>query len=293
MLQRRRAGVRRTPQGRERDAETAGMLIGSIELVPLSDAVGRLGELEELYPDVPSEGWQPYRELYPELFAGTKWRLPVTCYLIRAEGTTILVDTGVGPEGLWEDWEPESEGGLLAALEAAGVAADEIDVVFLTHLHIDHVGWNADREGTPLFPRYVVSRDALAFARERSDRPHIRRCVASLGDRLSELDAGEDLATGVTTEWLPGHYPGHHGLRLRSEGVEAMLVADAAVHPALLDRPEWEYGSDVDRSVSVATRRALVPGLVDRDVLVVCGHYPQGGIGHVRTRGDHVVWEPA
>jgi glyoxylase-like metal-dependent hydrolase (beta-lactamase superfamily II) len=269
------------------------MLIGAIELVPLADAVGRLGELEELYPDVPPEAWQPYRELYPELFAGTKWRLPVTCYLVRSAGTTILVDTGVGPEGLWGDWEAEPEGGLPAALEATGLGPDEIDVVFLTHLHIDHIGWNADREGAPLFGRYVVSREAIAFARERVDRPHVRRCVVSLGDRLAELEGETELAPGVTAVAYPGHYPGHTGLRLRSEGVEAMLAADAAVHPALLDRPEWEYVSDVDRSGSVATRTTLVPDVVDSASFVVCGHYPGTGIGHVRTRGDRVIWEPA
>ena len=41
------------------------------------------------------------------------------------------------------------------------------------------------------------------------------------------------------------------------------------------------------------TRRALLPELVDRDVLAVCGHYPGGGIGRVVTRDGRVVWEPA
>jgi Metallo-beta-lactamase superfamily len=37
---------------------------------------------------------------------------------------------------------PESEGGLLPGLAELGVGPDDVDVVFLTHIHIDHVGWN-------------------------------------------------------------------------------------------------------------------------------------------------------
>ena len=31
----------------------------------------------------------------------------------------------------------------------------------------------------------------------------------------------------------------------------------------------------------------------DADVLVACGHYPDGGIGRVVRRDGRVVWEPA
>ena len=140
-----------------------------------------LGEYGELYPEVPAEAWEPYRALYPELFADQSWRLPCACFLVRTEEMTVLVDTGVGPPGLW-DWTAEDEGRLPEAIEALGVSRDEVDAVFLTHLHIDHVGWNTDLEGTLFFPRarYVVHRDAVAFALTQSGRPHVRRCVEPL-----------------------------------------------------------------------------------------------------------------
>src|SRR4051794_1063710 len=135
--------------------------IGEIELTSLPDAVGILGPFDELYPDVPAEAWEPYRSLYPELFAGSQWRLPVTCFLVRAPGRPILVDMGVGPAGGW-DWESEREEGLPAAQAALGVEPAELDAVFLSHLHIDHVGWLADES---LYPsaRVLVHADALAF----------------------------------------------------------------------------------------------------------------------------------
>ena len=268
------------------------MLIGDVELVPVLDAVGVLAEYADAYPQAPAEAWEPYRALYPELFAEESWRVPCKCYLVRSEGVTVLVDTGVGPPGLW-DWTAEHEGELPDALGRLGIARDEIDVVFLTHLHIDHVGWNTDLEGSVYFPRarYLVHPDSVAFASSQAERPHVRRCIAPLLDRFEQVDDEMEIATGVTAFVAPGHYPGHMALRLASEGAEAVLLADVAVHPALLEEPGWIYVSDADPAQSAETRRTLLPELVDRDVIVACGHYPGSGIGRVRTRGGRVVWE--
>jgi glyoxylase-like metal-dependent hydrolase (beta-lactamase superfamily II) len=268
--------------------------VGDIEVLPVLDALGSLGELSELYPDRTPEEWEPYRSLYPELFVGTSWRVPCTCYVLRTQDTTVLVDTGLGPPGA-VDWELEYEGGLPKGLRELGVGRDEIDVVFLTHLHIDHLGWNTDASGEIFFPRarYVVHQDALRFARDRSELAHIARCVVPLADRFETLGGAAELADGITAVPLPGHYPGHMGLRLAARGQEGFLIADAAVHPALLDRAEWSYVSDGDHERCVETRCALVDGLVDTEVLVVSGHYPGSGIGRVRLQEGRVVWEAA
>ncbi len=271
------------------------MVVGSLELHHVPDAVGLLAPYSECYPDVPAEAWAPYRALYPDLFAGDDWRLPCGCFLVRSELATILVDTGVGPPGLW-GWTAEDEGRLPAALEGLGVRRDDVDLVFLTHLHIDHLGWNTDLEGVPFFPRarYVVHRDAVAFALQRAGQPpHVRRCVEPLADRFERVSGAVELAPGVEAVESVGHYPGHMAVRLRSDGAEALLLADTAVHPALLHEPGWHYVSDEDQSRSAATRLALIPKLVDRDVLVACGHYPGSGIGRVVTRDGRVTWEEA
>jgi glyoxylase-like metal-dependent hydrolase (beta-lactamase superfamily II) len=263
------------------------VVVGSVELVPLVDAVGELGELAELFPDMLE--WAPYRDLYPDLFVESRWRIPCTSYLLRSDGETVLVDTGVGPAGLWA-WDAQFEERLIPALADAGVAPEGVDVVFLTHLHVDHVGWNTDRDGRIVFAqaRYVAHRDGIAFARD-SGRGHIPRTIVPI--EFEAIDGETVVAEGVTAFPLPGHFPGHMGLRIDSGGERAVLMGDAAVNPMLLDRPDQTYVFDDGRAASAATRRALLPELVDQDVLVVCGHYPAGGIGHVVRRGDRVVWE--
>lgn len=268
------------------------MNVGAIELHHVLDAVGILADYDEVYPEVEAGEWERYRELYPYLFEGVGWRLPCATYLVRTGDATILVDTGVGPPGLW-DWTAEEEGRLPGALENLGVRRDDVDVVFLTHLHIDHLGWNTDLEGVPYFPRarYLVHRDAVAFARQRAELPHMRRCVEPLVDRFELLNGEVELAPGVTGFLAAGHYPGHMAMRLSSEGSEAVILSDIAVHPAMLDRPDLRYVSDTEQDASIATRRAILSELVDRDVLVACGHYPGSGIGYVVTRDGRVVWE--
>ncbi len=263
------------------------MVVGSVELVPLVDAVGELGELAELFPD--TTDWSPYREHYPQIFAASRWRLTCASYLLRSGGETVLVDTGVGPAGLW-GWDAEFEEGLLSALAGVGVQPEDVDIVFLTHLHIDHVGWNTNRDGDVFFPnaRYVAHRDAVAFASD-SGRPHVPRTILSV--EFDEIDGEIVVGEGITAFSLPGHFPGHMGLRIDSEGERAVLIADAAVNPMLLDEPERTYISDGDHGVCAATRRGLLPELLDQDVLTVCGHYPDGGIGRVLTRDGRVVWE--
>jgi glyoxylase-like metal-dependent hydrolase (beta-lactamase superfamily II) len=226
---------------------------------PLLDGIGLLGALDELFPDTSEQDWAPYRERYPELLTVDSWRLPIMCFLVREGGPTILVDTGAGPKGLWTDWapEPESQEGLWRDLAHHGVEPTDVDIVFLTHVHIDHVGWNANDHGIPAFPhaRYLLHEDALAAARRRADRPHIQRCVLGLEDRLETVKDGEEIAPGVTVVPLPGHDDGHVGLRV---GHHAVIVADAAPHPAQLDHPEWRFSYDEDQELAVETRRRVL-----------------------------------
>ncbi|WP_411292968.1 MBL fold metallo-hydrolase [Streptomyces sp. CBMA123] len=68
----------------------------------------------------------------------------VQTFVLRSEGVTILVVTGVGnhePRPLLPLFARRSTD-FLDRPAAAGVAPRDVDVVVDTHLHADHVGWN-------------------------------------------------------------------------------------------------------------------------------------------------------
>src|SRR4030095_5732192 len=89
-----------------------------------------------------------------------KVRFNLGSYLIRSDGRTVLVDTGLGPRPA--DTPDVPWGALMRDFQAHGGRPAEIDMVVMTHLHRDHVGWNLTSENgryVPTFPkaRYWMS----------------------------------------------------------------------------------------------------------------------------------------
>ena len=234
------------------------MVVGDYEVDALLDAEGSFATYAEAFPDAGDDDWAPWRDRHPELFDGDRWRLPFRSYLIRGGGRTILVDTGVGPSGGGE-FLPERQGWLPGELERLGATPD---LVFLTHVHVDHVGWNHLFDGMPL----VAHRESIALSSERG-RP-LTRATAVEGEA--------ELAPGVVAFDTPGHLPGHMSVRV---GDELVILGDVAVHPAQLARPGLVYVSDDDADRSAQTREQALSAHGDR--ILACGHFPGSGFGRI------------
>lgn len=75
--------------------------------------------------------------------------LSIHTWLVRFSGYNILVDTGVGNSKTVPDLPQfdHLDSPYLERLIAAGVQAEEVEFVLMTHLHLDHVGWNTRYEG--------------------------------------------------------------------------------------------------------------------------------------------------
>ena len=76
----------------------------------------------------------------------------------------ILVDAAVGndKDRPLVPFMNHLNGPFLDLLKSQGVRPEEVDLVLITHLHVDHVGWNTkkvDGRWVPTFPnaRYVFS----------------------------------------------------------------------------------------------------------------------------------------
>ena len=186
--------------------------IGNVEIFVIHDAEIAL-PVTRSFPDVPVEAWAPYQERFPEAFSGAdSMRVHFECYLVRSQGQTILVDTGLGSSntnpGTVINVGGGTEGELLSHLQSAGFQASDIDTVFLTHLHPDHVGWNVTRSDageSVTFPkaRYVGNQaDWDAFSAPKDEEisgfGYWNETVAPL-ERLGVLDLldGEKPLTGV------------------------------------------------------------------------------------------------
>jgi glyoxylase-like metal-dependent hydrolase (beta-lactamase superfamily II) len=276
--------------------------IGAIEVISVSDVVGPFFTLSDVFPAMSEADWIPIQERYPEVFTDDgMWNTRAGSFIVRASDTTILVDTGVGPGpvalvgGL--------RGRLLDELEQHGVPPEAIDIVFLTHLHPDHVGWNLTPDGAPTFPaaRYVVSHaDWETFqnpevkAAFRNVIDYIDRDVTPLGSLgVLELISGETrLLDGVTAIPTPGHTPGHQSLQLDADGQRLLILGDVLFHPGQVMRPDIVFSFDMDPETNIASRRRVIEQLAEERSIAAGGHFPEPGFGRIVDEAGEWRWQP-
>jgi glyoxylase-like metal-dependent hydrolase (beta-lactamase superfamily II) len=279
------------------------LTVGSAQVTAICDVVGDFpAPLDLAFPAVEWQAWEPYRRRYPEAFNGTdRWRLRVWCFLVRAGGRLTLVDTGVGAP-----WTPGARwigapGRLPAELAAAGVDPNTVELVVLTHLHLDHVGWNLAWEGErprALFPRarHLVQRaDWEWFARQGgdNDRAAFERCVRPLETLgLAELVEGDQaLDGGLRVLHTPGHTPGSQSLLVASGGDAVLLWGDVANHPAQVSESSWCSRGDLEPETTRRTREVLLDRAEAEGLWLAPAHFPEPFGSLIRVEGRR-HWSP-
>jgi glyoxylase-like metal-dependent hydrolase (beta-lactamase superfamily II) len=262
------------------------LAIGSVQVTAVCDVVGDFpAPLARAFPRVEAAAWAPWRRRHPDAFGGAdRWRLRDWCFVVRSRDRVVLVDTGVGGPGTPGASWIGTPGRLPAELAAAGVEPEEIDLVVLTHLHLDHVGWNLAWDGDrprPRFPRarYLVQRAdwELFAARPAETRVAFDRCVRPLQDLgvVELLDGDRVLSGELSLLHTPGHTPGSQSLLVRSGTAAVLCWGDVANHPAQVGRPDWGPASDVLPQVARATRRRLLERVETEAMWLAPAHFPE------------------
>ena len=276
--------------------------VGGVEIVALSDMnLPFPMPLTQLFPEAPAEAWEPYKTLYPDAFEQDHMLIEIGCYLVRTQGRTILIDTGYGEGPIAAIGGRQGE--LMDDLTAKGIRPEEIDTVFISHLHSDHVGWNVvgpDENPVPAFPnaRYVCHQADLEHFRRAdiqaaSTFPFMERCVETIARAglLDTLTEDSDLAPEVRALHTPGHTPGHMSILVSSQGEEALIQGDVLVHPAQVTEDDWNCHFDYDWPVSTETRRNMLVEAEAQGTRVVSCHFPAPGFGKVVRRDGKRYWQ--
>lgn len=274
----------------------ASITIGDFRITALPDGAADLPARP-----VPEAGgadeieWAAYAAAFPDGFHGPghNWRIHNNCYLIEGAGRRVVVDCGVGV-GPYPRYSG-MRGVLPGVLDAAGLRPEDIDTVFLTHAHPDHVGWAYDEEARrPRFPnaRYLLHRrDWDHFGGREVIPPYFRRFLQPLDDAgvLELLDSETELAPGLTALESPGHTPGHMSLLARSRGEGFVVAGDVLNSPMFISEPERLFGSDAEPGLGITTRVALVNRIEAEGWKVAAAHFPEPGWGDI-VRIDGKRW---
>lgn len=255
------------------------MKLGNFELWALSDGTFAL-DGGAMFGVVPKVLW----EKQVPADSRNRVRLGLTCLLVRAGRQRILVETGVGdkfhPKGA-DVYGIDHSATLPGELKKLGLGLEDIDIVINTHLHFDHCGWNARREGAKLVPtfpraRYFVQRGEWEHAlhpNERDRAGYIEEFFCPAQAQTELLHGDQEILPGVRVEVVPGHNRDMQCVRLESEGELAYFISDLVPTRAHLPYT-WVMGLDLYPMETLANRKRLLPQLAAERALVIFPHDP-------------------
>jgi N-acyl homoserine lactone hydrolase len=205
--------------------------------------------------------------------------LPIHLWLVEHEGKRILVDTGEVADAHDVPFarfgvEPEDE--LPNALAAIGLKPADVDTVFLTHMHGDHMDGAVHLGDRPVLVWHREVEFAHAFSSRLFQRilrqpipGEVRFEAIALSEPFGEFEASRPLTDDgrVIVVATRGHTPGHASvLCIDDDGNHVLLAGDATdtLEQLLARRPD-AIGpkpavsvDTIDRILRHATRHPLV-----------------------------------
>ncbi len=234
--------------------------------------------------------------------------LNVHSWLVRDRGRTILIDTGSGNDKQrpFAPYFHNLHTPFLERLALAGVVPEEVDYVLLTHLHVDHVGWNTrlqDGCWIPTFPnaRYVFSQAEYAYFSDPANLSARNR--TSFAVRVDSVDPiiaagladmvvvdGSEILEGISFHLTPGHTQAHASIVLRSACQTAIFPGDVMHYPVQVTRPHWNSLFDAFAEDSIRSRAWALAFAADNQAGVFSSHFPASGAGRVQRIQGGFAW---
>ena len=269
------------------------MLVGDFTVIALSDGHNRRSveqQLELLHGDR-----EKLRDVLMRAYPSGQLESTVNVYLIDTGSRRVLVDAGNGSMG------SPTMGNVLGNLRAAGYQPEQIDEIYLTHMHVDHVG-GLLAGSEPAFPNatvvanqreadYWLDESKLAAAPAATQRTFqaARTALAPYitAGRFRTFEGDKALAPGISAVAMFGHTPGHTGYAVESNGKTLVLWGDI-IHVAAVqfDDPAVTLAFDSDEAAAAKTRRQIMATAASHQWLVGGVHLAFPGLGELRSKAD-------
>jgi len=225
----------------------------------------------------------------------------VNAYLVNTGTRLVLIDAGAGTL-----FGP-TLGKLLANLQAAGYQPAQIDDIFVTHMHPDHVG-GLSANGVRVFPNatlhadkrdsdFWLSQSNLDQAPEAS-KGFFQGAMASVNPyvaagKYQPFESDGEPVPGVRTLASVGHTAGHTSYLVESKGQRLLVIGDL-IHVAAVQfaDPGVTMAFDNDAKAAALSRSAVFKVAAKDGALVGAAHLQFPGLGHLRAAGPSWQWVP-
>jgi glyoxylase-like metal-dependent hydrolase (beta-lactamase superfamily II) len=267
------------------------MMLGDFEVTALNDGTFPL-DLAKLVTNITPKALD---EDLSRSFLTNPLEESVNGFLINTGTKLVLIDTGAGT------FFGPTLGKLLDNLAASGYRAEQVDEVYITHMHPDHIG-GLIKDGKMAFPNGVVrasqqeadywlskARMAAAPADAKDGFANAQKALAPYvaAGRFKPFKGDVELVPGVRSLVTPGHTPGHTIYRVES-GAEKLLLWGDLMHVAAAQFPDPSVSLrfDMDLPAAAEARKKLFADAAEHRYWVAGAHLPFPGIGHLRTNGS-------
>lgn len=274
------------------------MMLGDFEVTALSDGTLALPVDTLLTNTTPAKVNSALARSYLKEPVDTS----VNAYLINTGDKLVLIDTGAGTL-----FGP-TLGKLAGNLQAAGYRPEQVDEIYITHMHGDHVG-GLTSDAKPAFPNAIVRADrhdadywlsqANMDAAPADAKDFFKGAMLSINPyaaagKFKPFDGDTELAPGIKAVAARGHTPGHTVYVVESKGQKLVLWGDL-MHVAAVQfaEPSVTIKFDSDARSAAAQRRRAYADAAKGGYWVAAAHLAFPGIGHVRTEGHAYAWVPA
>lgn len=234
-------------------------------------------------------------------------QLSTHSWLIETGKHTFLIDTAAGNDKL-RPLNPvfnQLNTRWLTHLAAAGIRPEQVDFVFLSHLHVDHVGWNTrlmNGRWTPTFPnaRYFFSARELSFYSDEKNVGEPSKGIFA-DSILPVTEAGQAVPVdaeailpvpGLKIHRTPGHSYDHWSYSLTSEGETLLFWGDVMHHPLQLRVPAWHSIYCEDIAASVVSRKWAIAFALEQNAAIFTTHFPGTSAGRVQNSALGLSWAP-
>ena len=270
--------------------------VGNVDIKFVLDMLPPPRDPSVMFPTTDSHDWEPYHDALEDC----QLQLYYGHFYLRSMGKTIMVDTGMGPGP--HPSRANRTGDMINQLKISGVNPEDVDLVLITHMHIDHVGWNIDYSGSepkPTFPnaRYLAPQldwDHFTNPEFAKDAPWVEENILPL-EKMGLLDLigdGYVVNNEITAISTPGHTPGHMVFDITSQGEKAMVVGDLLHSRVQIEHPEWTAGVDTDKEASQKNRTMILERAESEDIVIAAGHFhPDDHIGKVIRLEGKRYWQ--
>lgn len=190
----------------------------------------------------------------------------MSTFLLEKDGKTVLFDTGLGQQG----------SRLLPSLDSLGYSPADIDYIYITHLHGDHIG-GLTKEGKAVFGNAEIYLSRLEYDAWMSMEDRNAQAKAALepySGKTHLFEFGDTLPLDIEAIDAAGHTPGHAAFLAGK-----LLIAGDLMHGVAmqLKYPEVNASYDMDQEQAAATR-ARILSLAKEKGYLLCGmHFPEPG----------------